>query len=200
MNYKITTQVQTEPISLEQARDHLRLDTYGSPEIHEDDALVSVLITAAREWTEQYLRRALALQTVTAVYDRFPCLPIQLPFAPARSVDNIVYIDTSGNQQTLSTSVYSFNSYTNEIWLKYNQAYPSTRNEPNAVTVTYTAGHTSEDESPNNNPMPKAIYQAMLLTIGHLYEHREAVDLNNFSDLPMGVTILLQPYSQGLGV
>jgi uncharacterized phiE125 gp8 family phage protein len=200
MNYKITSQVAIEPISLPQAREHLRLDTFGSPEIHEDDDIVTALITAARQWCEQYTRRALAPQTITAVYDAFPCDPIELPIAPAQSVDSITYIDNEGATQTLSTSVYTFNSYTNEIWLKYNQSYPSTRSDVNAVTIVYEAGYTDEDSSPNNDPMPKPIYQAMLLLIGHLYEHREAVDLNNLTDLPMGVTILLQPYRLGLGV
>jgi uncharacterized phiE125 gp8 family phage protein len=200
MNYKITSQVEVEPISLEQAREHLRLDTFGSPEIHEDDNIVTALITASREWCEQYTRRALATQTITAVYDEFPTDPIELPLAPAQSVDSITYIDNDGATQTLATSVYTFNSYTNEIWLKYGQSYPSTRSDVNAVTITYTAGYTDEDSSPNNDPMPKPIYQAMLLMIGHLYEHREAVDLNNLTDLPMGVTILLQPYRLGLGV
>ena len=42
-----------EPISLEKARLHLRLDTSGSPPSHPDDSLVTSLITAVRENAEE---------------------------------------------------------------------------------------------------------------------------------------------------
>jgi uncharacterized phiE125 gp8 family phage protein len=201
LKYKVTTQVQTEPISLETARDQLRLDTYGSPPVHEDDDLVTALITAAREWCELYLKRALAKQIVTAVSDSFLTVGsvLTLPLTPIQSIDSITYVDTNGATQTLATSVYTFDEFNNEIVLKYGQRYPATRCEANAVIITYTAGHT-DGQSPDNNPCPKPVTQAMLLTIGHLYEHRESVDFNNLQELPLGVTHLLQPYRIGLGL
>jgi len=42
--------------------------------------------------------------------------------------------------------------------------------------------------------VPKAIKQALLLLIGHLYENREAVTTANLNELPMAVNALLYPY------
>src|SRR6185312_8460873 len=68
MPYIVTVQPTIEPVSLEQARIHLRIEDAA---YDDDSAYVSDLITAARAWCEQGLRRALITQTLQAT--------IQLP-------------------------------------------------------------------------------------------------------------------------
>src|SRR5690242_5035242 len=65
MPYQVTVQPASEPITISQAKRHLRVD-WG-----DDDAYITDLITAARQWCENGLRRALITQTLQAV--------IQLP-------------------------------------------------------------------------------------------------------------------------
>ena len=202
MKYQVTVPPATEPIALAEARTHLRVDVYGSPEEHPDDAYIEALITAARQWCEEYTSRALATQTVVVALDGFKG-NIELPLAPVQSITSIQYLDADGVTQTLATSVYVLDPYTSAIHLKYNQVWPDTRAQVNAVTVTYQAGYTV-GESPDEFQLPKSIISAMYLLIGHLYENRQQVTQSNtkhtFNSLPMGIETLLQPYRLGLGV
>jgi uncharacterized phiE125 gp8 family phage protein len=193
MKYKITQAVVTEPVTLAQAKNHLRLDTFE--DVHEDDALVSNLIEAARAWCEKYTGQALAEYEVTAVADEWPTGRIYLPLGPAIDITSIFYYNTSGNAVDWAASNWDFDEFDDSIVLTVGNSYPtlqSGRNNP--IIITYTAGY-NED-----NPVPKPIYQAMLLIIGHLYEHREEVDLSNLQNLPMGAPLLLQPYRENLGL
>jgi uncharacterized phiE125 gp8 family phage protein len=208
MSYKVTTQVTSEPVTLEEARAHLRIEPFGSPLVHPDDDYITALITTARAWLEEYLKRALATQTVTLVADKFPdgseyYKAIKLPLAPVQYVDSVSYVDSNGATQTLATSVYEFDEYAFEIVLKYGQVWPVTRAQNNAVTVVYTAGY-ADGLSPDLYPVPAPIKQAMLLMIGNYYENRQQDVMTGTkltaNELPMGVFSLVQPYRISLGV
>jgi uncharacterized phiE125 gp8 family phage protein len=204
MKFRVITPPTAEPITLAEARDHLRVTPYGSPAAHPDDDLILALIVSARDWCEQYLRRALATQTIAVVVDELNGA-IELPYSPAQSVDSITYVDTDGATQTLATSVYQLDNYSEPpvVKLKYDQDWPTTRDQEDAATITYVAGYT-DGESPNTYPLPGAIRAAMLLIIGNLYENRQENVMNgnqlNYNSLPMGVYALLQPYRLGMGL
>lgn len=98
-------EVTVEPITLVEARDHLRVDTYeeGSPAetVSDDDAWIEAQLPAAREYCEQYLGRALAPRTVELALNAFPTVSVGdppgpafvLPFGPAQSITSLVYLD-----------------------------------------------------------------------------------------------------------
>lgn len=198
MKYKIVTQVLTEPVSLSEARKHLRIEAFGSPAKHPDDRYVEGLIAASREWCEQYTRRALATQTVDYALNGFPEV-IELPLAPLQSVTSITYLDQAGTSQTLSTSVYYIDYFDSKIYLNSNQVWPATSNRENSVIVEYVAGYDEED-----TPLPNPIKSAILLLVGSFYENRQEDQMAgtrvSFNSLPMGVYNLLQPYRLNLGV
>lgn len=203
MNFREITPVSAEPLTLEQARTHLRLDVYGSPPEHPDDTYVQDLITAARQWCEDYLQRALATKTIEIVYDSFIDNKLRLPVAPIQSITSIEYIDTDGNTQTLATTVYGLDIYRNQIYLKYNQQWPDLQPTVNPVTVTAVVGYT-DGQSPDPYPIPEPIRRGMLLIISNLYENRQQDQLGatriSFNSLPMGVYSILAPYRLGQGV
>lgn len=159
--WKVSTAPASEPISLTEAKLYLRVDTTA------DDALITALITAARETVERYTSRALVTQTITQVLDCFPGFGFRLAVHPVASITSISYKDANGDTQTLASSIYMLDNYEmpNAVVLKANQQFPSTYDETNAVTVVYVAG-----ESAGN--VPKAILQAMYLTISDFYENR----------------------------
>jgi len=66
---KLVTPPAVEPVTLDEAKAHLRLDS------NEDDTYVSALIAAARERVELFLRRALITQTFEFTLDGFPASP-----------------------------------------------------------------------------------------------------------------------------
>lgn len=159
--WKVSTAPSSEPITLSEAKLYLRVDNSA------DDALITALITAARETVERYTSRALVTQTVTQVLDGFPGFGFRLAVHPVQSITSITYKDSNGDTQTLASSIYMLDNYEmpNAVVLKANQQFPSTYDETNAVTVVYVAG-----EAAGN--VPKAILQAMYLTIADFYENR----------------------------
>ena len=132
--------VAAEPITLAQARLHLKLDTSGSPPSHPDDTLVTALIIASRESAEKYTGLAIANQTYTLTLDRFPDAEINLQISKVNSITSSSYVDTNGATQTFSSTKYTLDNVTKPsvINLNYNEKWPDTRLQPNAVTITFS--------------------------------------------------------------
>lgn len=175
-----------EPISLQEAKDHMRVDHT------DDDMLVVSLITAAREYSEMVMSRSIITQTWDVYLDAFAD-KMKLPVPPLQSVDSIKYIDTEGVEQTLDIGVYTVNTSAmpGYVSLAYKQSWPSIRDIDNAVTIRITSGY---GDSAADVPAP--VKQAMLLLIGHLYENREASQSVQVHNLPLGYDALIYPYRQ----
>jgi hypothetical protein len=70
---RVVTPTAVEPVSLELARAHLRLEAYDSPPQHADDTWLSTVgIPAARELCELLSGRSFAEQTFELALDGFP--------------------------------------------------------------------------------------------------------------------------------
>lgn len=196
--------VSTEPVSLATARLHLRLDTLGSPPSHPDDALVTALITVAREAVENFTELTVAVNTFQMKLDYFEDLAINLGTFPVNSITSITYVDTNGVTQTLPSGDYVLDTFSKpaQIVLAYDKQWPPVRNQPNAITVTFQAGFTG-NTSPVTNVMPKALVQAMLLTITDLYETRGDLQYTQFSknsySVPVTAQYLMAPYRINMG-
>lgn len=189
----LLTPPSTEPISLAEARLHLRIDE----SVTNEDALVQSLVTATRQWGENFTGRAFITQTWQEKLDRF-CGRLVLPKAPVASVTSITYLDTTGATQTLSSSLYRVSLPTGPfagpatIEPEYGETWPMTRAVDNAVTVTYVAGYGAKGAD-----VPAAILAALKLRLGTLYEHREGVVVGTIaSSLPPTATdeYLLWPF------
>ena len=180
----------TEPISLEDAKRHLRIED----SVSEDDALVTVLIEAVRLWAETFTGRAFITQVWERKLDGF-CGRIELPKPPVTAVTAIEYVDTDGVTQTLDPSLYRVSLPTGP-WAQpaciepaYGQTWPSTRSVSDAVTVRYTCGYGTSEDVPGN------IIAAMKLRLGTLYEQREGVIVGSIATpLPQGDEYLLWPF------
>lgn len=185
-----------EPISLQEAKDHLRsiVESEGI-----EDSLIEALISAAREHVDGrdgILGRQLITATWDLTLDEFPaCDWIPLPLAPVQSIASITYLDADGVSQTFSASNYALSADKNvspRVDLAYNASWPGTRNVRDAVTVRFVAGYGNGQAS-----IPYRIRAAMLLLVSHLYNNREAVVVGaNAVELPMGVDTLLAPYTR----
>ena len=177
--WKVSTAPSSEPITLSEAKLYLRVDNSA------DDALITALITAAREAVERYTSRALGTQTITQVLDCFPGFGFRLAVHPVQSITSVTYKDENGNTQTLSSSIYMLDNYEmpNGVVLKANQQFPSVYPETNAVTVVYVAGEVAGN-------VPKAILQAMYLAIADFYENRT----NYVKRLPTAAEYLLDQF------
>ena len=188
MALTLVTGPAVEPVSLTEAKSHLRVD------ITDDDALITALITAARQMAEEISRRALITQTWKYILDAWPKGDeLTLPLPPLQSVASITYKDKDGNSATFSSGSYIVDAdcEPGRVVLAYGATWPSTTLYPaGAITVQFTAGY-----GDSASDVPQAIRQAMLLMIGHWYENREQVTVGAVArEIPLGVEALLWPY------
>lgn len=187
MSLVLTTAPATEPVTLAEAKLHLRIEDA----ITADDTLVSALIVAARQWVEQYLHRSLVTQTWRLKLDAFPDTDTIVLGRPSLlEVSSVTYVDADGDSQTMSTDDYSVDAdhFPGRILLGFGKSWPSTRVQPNAVTVTFTSGYG------NAAAVPDAIKAALKLVIGDLYANREGSIVGvSHTDNP-AVMALLGPY------
>lgn len=189
----LVTAPTVEPVTKEEVRAHLRLDS----DTADEDAYLDVLIQTARETVEAHTRRALLAQTWDWKLDTFPCAqPWELPKAPLSSVTSITYLDGDGTTQTWALSNYTVlapagpRCMPGTIALAYGVTYPTVRAVPNAVTVRFVAGYGAAATS-----VPAAIKSAVLLLVGELYARREVAIVGTIiSEVPLSVSRLLASY------
>ncbi len=165
MPTKIYTQPTVEPVSLEEAKVHLRLGA----EPTDEDTYIYGLITAARKHCENFLGRALCTQTLETYLDEFPSSDyIELPFPPLASVITLKYKDTADVLQTWDAANYIVDTVSEpgRVVLAYGISWPSTLAETQAVQIQYTAGYG------NAATVPLNIKQAIMLKVADLYENR----------------------------
>lgn len=156
-----TVEPTEEPVSVAEAKAHMEY------EITDRDPAITSMIKAARIHVETITRRQLVTATYAWTLDAFPSGGVlSIPRPPAATVTSIAYTDTSGNPQTLATSVYDtdFTSEPGRIVTAYGQTWPSTRDEIDAVTVTYTAGYGAASAVPDTFKL--AILQMVAFSFG----------------------------------
>lgn len=199
---KVIAPPTVEPVSLEEARLHLRIDAFDSPLSHPDDPLILVLITAAREWCESFTGRTIAAATLEYALDTWPCdgEPIELPRGAVQAVTSFVYIDSAGDQQTFAS--YQLDTYSDppRILPLTGQTWPDLADQMNAVRVRYLAGFVLAGDSPDPTPLPASFKAAILLLVGHWYERREQSSEVQLQSIPFGVESLLTPYRYWRGI
>lgn len=194
MPTKVITAPTYEPISVADVAEYLRVD-----DLVADEDLLDSLITAARQYLEQYLNRPIATQTLEEALTGW-ANPIVLD-SSLQSVTFVKYIDVNGAEQTLASNQYYVDTYSEpaKITPAYNVTYPELYNVPNNVKIRYVAGYTSGG-SPDTNPLPKTLRFAMMLVIGDLYANREAAITGTTYTVNPTVQNLLQFYRLNMGV
>ncbi|MFN3375236.1 MAG: hypothetical protein ACK40S_01615 [Burkholderiaceae bacterium] len=162
------TDATVEPLTLAQAKDHLRetLDDAGN------DALIASLITVARQAAEDRLQRTLLQTTWEHTRSAFPVggAPIALPMPRIMAVASVQYRDPAGALQTLPPSAYQLapGAEPGQLWPTPGTVWPSTQAQhPAAVVVRYTAGYGTQAAD-----VPAPIVQWIKLALTDLYQRR----------------------------
>ena len=156
-----------------------------------EDDLLNSLIESARQYAEDYQRRAYVTQTWELWLDAFPAQNyIKLPLPPLQSITSVKYYDTSDTEATFSSDDYFTDIKSEPGWAVLNtgESWPSTTLRPaNGVCVEFVAGYGIA------SAVPKKVKQAMLLLIGAWYEQREAITTTglNINVVPLAVEALL---------
>jgi uncharacterized phiE125 gp8 family phage protein len=199
MGLKLITPPATTPVSLDEAKVHLRVVD------DDEDLLIGTYIQAATGSTEAFLGRALIDQTWDLVLDAFPTttdLEIKIPKPPLIEVTQIAYDDSNGDEQILPSGNYFVDAVSEFGWVvpQGNLSWPSTIDAINSVRVRFRAGYL-DTNSPPGNAVPDDIRAAVLLTIGSFYEQRESLVVGTVVyQLPWGVEQLLRQHRVLLGM
>jgi uncharacterized phiE125 gp8 family phage protein len=186
MRFRVVTPPASEPVTLAEAKAHLRLEST------EDDTYVSALIQAARQHVEEVCWRGVVTQTREAVLEAFPHEDaVELPGGSLGAITSATYVDADGATQTLDADVYEADtvSVPGRLVLAYGKDWPSTRCQWDAVRIRYTVGWAVAD-------VPAPIKQAMLLLVAQLYENRvpEVVGGVSLARIAFAIDALLAPY------
>ncbi|MDP3088862.1 MAG: head-tail connector protein [Methylotenera sp.] len=176
MTTRLITPPVSEPISLVEAKLHLRVDHNA------EDTLITALITSAREQCEHILGRSLMPQTWEAILDDFPLdNDIELLNPNIISITSIKYIDAlTANETTLASNQYALDKDSEPGWVMpaYGVTWPETLAIANAVRIRYVAGYADAAS------VPASIKAWILLAIGVAYKQREALAENTLAKLP----------------
>lgn len=181
---------QREPVSLDAARAHLRIDG------DEQDALIESLLAAARHTVEKRYLLSLAPRRWRLKLDRFPnsARPIRLPIGPVLSVDRVAYLDTAGTETELTGYQVDLAAHPSVARLApaAGETWPDTQSEAiAAVTIDLHAGFgTGEAGS-----LDQDLERALLLLAAHLYAFPEPVITGGaVPQVPMTAEYLLSPF------
>lgn len=182
----------TEPISLAQAKEHLRVDFDD-----EDDGIGSA-ITDARVFIEEQTGLVLSARSVVEVFNGFDGA-LALRSWPVTAITNISYLDPSAASVELDGAGYRLVAVKKPARIAPVGFWPRTLGHGfgqrggavGAVTVTAEAGYATPDD------IPATVIRAMKLMIGHFYTNRSAVEAGARAaavEMPMAVALLLRRY------
>ena len=190
MSLQLVTPPAGEPVSLAEAKLHLRVD------VDDDDSLIGSLIAAARQSAETLTGRQMITARWKLVLDAFPGHAIFLAKCPVQSVVNIQYLDMNGMSQTLPLVDYVVDTSCEPARITpiFGKTWPPTLPQIGAVTITFDAGYGAAAA------VPEGIKSWIKLRVGSLYAHREEMSIlmrGRIDPLPF-VDGLLDPYRVAL--
>jgi len=180
MFLRLVTPPQLEPVTVEEAKQHLRIDG------NEEDDYIASLITVARQRAEEYTRRAFISQTWELALDRAD-KTIYLPKPPVEFIESVTLdgkeVDPK-NYELLGSNVFYPKIPLNAV-------------KPCGLVIRFISGYGDNPEH-----IPRPIRQAILMLIGHLHEAREGqapqvqyeAQARIGADMPPSVISLLRPY------
>jgi uncharacterized phiE125 gp8 family phage protein len=193
---KVITEPLIEPITLSEAKAHLRVDSI------DEDALILGYIKSARKYLEWRTGRALFSQTLEIVMDRFPSSSVthvRLPRAtPLTAVDSVKYTDDDGTETTWDASLYALDTdnYPGSLRPIPGETYPDFTPHPvNAVRIRYTCGD-------NSSPLvaPELYKIPIYLLLERFYDHRSNFAFDARGDLVPEIGYGIEPFIAQLKV
>jgi len=183
--YQVITPASTYPVSLTEAKSHLKVDTTA------DDTYIESIIKAATQLSEEYTNRFFIDTVIEQTCSSFADLQTLFK-SKVSSVVTVRYYDNDNSLQTLNPTIYNalLNYEPSQIQLADGQSFPSITKRNDAVVARYTVGYGAAASD-----VPDVIKQAILLTIGNFYQNRNSVVIGRIAtELPMNVKWLLDTY------
>lgn len=171
-----------EPVTLSEAKAHLRVTSSA------EDALIGGLVSAAVQHLdgEGVLGRAMITQTWATYASNTPGV-IRLPMTPFQSLTSVEYYDSDNSLQAATLSDFEARIFRDfaTIHPVRGAAWPTAYPRYDAFKITYVVGWGDAAD------VPQTLKQAILLLVGHWYEHRMAVTDDRLMETPVAVDALV---------
>jgi uncharacterized phiE125 gp8 family phage protein len=182
MGIRVITPPTSEPVTLDEVKAWARIDdTTDEAANTATDALISSLVTAAREEAEQTVGRSILEQTLELTLERFPCWgrSIELPRPPLTDVASVTYFDAGNATVVMDEAAYvlldASEAVPPSIYPAPGGFWPDAYHRPDAVRIRYTAGW------PNAAAVPENIKTWIKLRVSTLWANRESIVAGNVS-------------------
>lgn len=157
-------------ITLERAKNHLKVDFSA------DDDLINLCCKSAQDYIQAETGRLIGEQTWDVLFDTWPKdRTLELKTSPLNAVTSVKYLDTTGAEQTLSSSKYTVaRGFVSRIVLRSTETWPDLDEVPHAVRVRVVAGwKVGANLSLGESELPNELLKLAYNLLNHYYEHRE---------------------------
>jgi len=211
--YSISIPPTSEPITLAQASDHLRVDST------DDQSYISDLISVAREYFDAVTGRSSAPATYVLTaetwedlfdpsrqqergllrnngfdysnlnYSNFSNYVIQIFRTPLVSVQSIKYYDaTTGNLTTLDPTQYRVITGAEPGRVQLVESQPAIKDRIDAIQITFVAG--------NDSP-PAMSRHGIKMLVANFYEQRVPIAFASASEIPYTLRAIIENQKVG---
>jgi uncharacterized phiE125 gp8 family phage protein len=163
MKFARLTPPAAEPVTLAEAKAHLRVD------LADDDAMIGRIVAAAREWVEAASGCALMTQTWRMTLDAWPVGPaVALTRPPVQAVTAVRTIAADGVASVWGGTNYalSFGAEPQRL-MRLSAGWPLPGRAENGIEIDMTCGYGALASD-----VPAALRQAVLAKAAQLYERR----------------------------
>jgi uncharacterized phiE125 gp8 family phage protein len=160
MSLQLITPPAIEPVTLDEAKLHLKVDTT------DDDALIATLITAARVRAEWHTGRAWITQSWMLWRDCWAdCVEIPLP--PLQTVTAVTVYAPDGTATVIDPSTYTVDAASQPARIAFSCIAPIALRAINGVAIAFDAGYGATADT-----VPAPVREAILEIVAELYANR----------------------------
>lgn len=169
ISVKLKTYQRCQPVTLGEMKAQLRIEL----DMTDDDDLISRNIKAATNYYLNRTGRQLTQATWLAAMDTFTRFQ-ELPYAPLLKVNHITYYDSNNALQTLSSSEYRINTFSEPGVIDFFGNMPTVYDRQDAIIIEYVAGYGADgdDEGLQQEAVPDEDKQIIMILAADMYEHR----------------------------
>ncbi len=191
MALALTSGPAAEPVSVSEAKAHLRID--GSAE----DILVASLIVTSRLHVEAALGLALITQGWKLTLDAWPAADgarrgeVRFPLRPIQTVTSVTVRAADGTPAVVPNTEYLLDGQAlHPRLIPRAGRWPAPGQPANGIEIAFAAGIGEDAED-----VPQPIRHAILLLVAHWYEHRDPIEVGAADMMiPGAVSDLLAAY------
>lgn len=178
MSLTLTAPAAAEPVTLADAKEHLRVTDTA------EDVLIAGALTAAVRSIEARGGLALMTQGWRLTLDAAPTETLFLPMTPVQSIDAVAVSGASIDPSAYETAIGAPGR------LRVAAPWPSPVRAIDDVAIDFTAGYTAAGD------VPGPLKHAVLMLTAHFFENRESAGEARVYTVPRGVDALIAPFRE----